>query len=57
VDPAPLVSLVDAIGPASPPGAGAAGGGDPRRFLVAAAALLFAVLLAEWTSRRLRGAA
>lgn len=48
---APLAYLIDRLGPprAAPPGRG--GGTDPRLI----AALMMILLLAEWTSRRLRG--
>lgn len=57
VNPAPLASLVAALGPASPVGAASAQLPDLRRFLPVAALLMFGCLLAEWASRRLRGAA
>ena len=56
-DGSPLASLVAALGPASQAAAASAALPDPRRFLLPAALLLFAALLGEWTSRRLRGAA
>lgn len=56
-DRAPLASLVAALGAASPAVTRPATLPDPRRLLLPAALLLFAVLLGEWTSRRLRGVA
>lgn len=53
VDEAPLVHLIERLGPASPPADAAASGGLGSAWLFA---LLGAALLAEWASRRLRGA-
>ena len=56
-DPAPLASLVAALGPARPAAAAAGPRFDPRTLLLPAASLLFLCLLAEVASRRLRGGA
>ncbi len=56
-DRAPLAALVDALGPAQPGASRAAGGFDPRSLLPLAGSLLLLCLIAEWASRRLRGAA
>jgi hypothetical protein len=56
VDEMPLASLVDALGPASPLDAKLAPRRDDSRVTWMLFALVVASLLAEWTSRRLRGA-
>jgi hypothetical protein len=57
-DRAPLASLVAELGPSvGPPPSTIGSLPDARRLLLPAALLLFACLLAEWSSRRLRGAA
>ena len=56
-DAAPLASLVAALGPARASGVSRSSTFDPRVILPVVAGLLFACLLAEWASRRLRGAA
>jgi hypothetical protein len=56
VDEMPLASLVDALGPATPLDASLAPRRDTSRITWILFALVLASLLAEWTSRRLRGA-
>ena len=56
VDEMPLASLIDALGPASPPDASLAPSRDASRVTWMLFALVVASLLVEWTSRRLRGA-
>ncbi len=55
-DPAPVAALTAALGPARGSAARGTGGPDPRRYVGALALLAFGCLIAEWTSRRLRGA-
>jgi hypothetical protein len=52
----PLASLVDALGPATPLDASLPPRRDTSRVNWMLFALVLASLLAEWTSRRLRGA-
>jgi len=54
---APLAALVEALGPARPAPAAGTAARDLRPLLPLAAALLLLALVAEWGSRRLRGAA
>ncbi len=56
-DPAPLASLVAALGPAVAPPPASRAPLDPRTFVTPLFAALLTCLLGEWTSRRLRGAA
>jgi hypothetical protein len=56
VDETPLASLVDALGPATPTNARLAPRTDSRRITWILFTLIVVSLLAEWTSRRLRGA-
>jgi len=56
VDEMPLASLVDALGPATPLDASLAPRRDASRITWILFAVVVASLLAEWTSRRLRGA-
>jgi len=55
-DETPLASLVDALGPATPTNARLAPRTDSRRITWILFTLIVVSLLAEWTSRRLRGA-
>ncbi|HEU4563023.1 MAG TPA: hypothetical protein VFS05_00185 [Gemmatimonadaceae bacterium] len=55
-DAAPLAALVDALGPPAPPPAGAPAAPEPPALRGWMLAALLLSLLAEWTSRRLRGA-
>ena len=56
IDEMPFASLVDALGPGSPLEASLASPPDPSRITRILFGLVVAALLAEWTSRRLRGA-
>jgi hypothetical protein len=56
VDETPLASLVDAVGPSTPMEGRIAAHSDNARLDWMLFILIAACLLAEWTSRRLRGA-
>jgi hypothetical protein len=56
-DPAPLASLTLALGPALPGAAADRPSGSSVRFVMLAFGVFLTALLAEWASRRARGAA